>query len=98
MFIVNLVERNETPNGYHLLNKYRIGVHQETDILALANEIKNADVALRNNATGKLSIILAQVNKTRSAKLSIIQSEKLIFTLIDQALAITSFRHPIGNP
>lgn len=56
-----MVERNENPNGYQLLNKYRIGVHEETDILALANEIKHADDSLRNNASGKLTLILEQV-------------------------------------
>lgn len=58
---VHLVERNDAPNGYQLLNARSVGKHQANDIVALAAEIQNADLALRNGATGKLSLIVEQI-------------------------------------
>ncbi|GAB0097285.1 uncharacterized protein DMENIID0001_129180 [Sergentomyia squamirostris] len=58
---VNLVERNPTPCGLPLVNVNRVGKHDSSDIVALAREIENADKALKNRATGKLSLILDQI-------------------------------------
>lgn len=60
LFAVNLVERNPAPNGYQLLNPNYVGKHNAFDLITLATEIQNADVAL-NNHSGKLSLILDQV-------------------------------------
>lgn len=58
---VHLVDRNEVPNGQQLLNSRSVGRHEPGDIIALAAEIQNASVAVRNTTTGKLSLILDQV-------------------------------------
>lgn len=58
---VNLVERNPAPNAYKLLNPNYVGKHDAYDLVALAKEIQNADVAV-NNHSGKLSLILDQVS------------------------------------
>lgn len=63
---VNLVERNAAPAGYQLLNTRQVGRHQASDIVELAREIKTADQAIRNTATGKLTLILEQVCKRTS--------------------------------
>lgn len=60
-FAVNLVERNPAPNGYQLLNPNYVGKHNAFDLVSLAHEIQNADLAL-NNQSGKLSLILDQVS------------------------------------
>lgn len=61
---VHLVERNPAPNGYELLNPNYVGKHNAFDLVALAAEIQNADVAV-NNHSGKLSLILDQVRNTQ---------------------------------
>lgn len=58
---MNLVERNPAPNGYKLLNPNYVGKHDAYDLVTLAKEIQNADVAV-NNHSGKLSLILDQVS------------------------------------
>lgn len=60
---MNLVERNAAPAGYQLLNTRQVGRHQASDIVELAREIQTADQAIRNTATGKLTLILEQVRK-----------------------------------
>lgn len=60
-FVVQLVERNATPNGYELVNAGRVGRHNSLDLIALASEIQNADLAMTNQS-GKLTLILDQVN------------------------------------
>lgn len=60
-FAVNLVERNTAPNGYKLLNPNYVGKHNAFDLISLAAEIQNADIAL-NNQSGKLTLILDQVS------------------------------------
>lgn len=62
-FTVKLVERNAAPAGYQLLNTRQVGLHQASDIVELAREIQTADKAIRNTATGKLTLILEQVRK-----------------------------------
>lgn len=59
---MNLVERNTAPNGYQLLNPNYVGKHNAFDLVSLANEIQNADLAL-NNHSGKLTLILDQVSE-----------------------------------
>lgn len=63
VFKVKLVERNAAPAGYQLLNTRQVGLHQASDIVELAREIQTADQAIRNTATGKLTLILEQVRK-----------------------------------
>ncbi|XP_055683136.1 uncharacterized protein C1orf50 [Lutzomyia longipalpis] len=58
---VNLVERNPKPCGLALVSPQRVGKHDSSDIVALAREIANADQALKNRASGKLSVILEQI-------------------------------------
>lgn len=65
---MHLVDRNETPNGYQLLNARHVGRHEASDIIALATEIQNADAALRNTSSGKLSLILDQVKNGRNVQ------------------------------
>lgn len=36
-------------------------MHESKDIVALANQIQHADDAIKNNATGKLALILEQI-------------------------------------
>lgn len=59
-FAANLVEPNATPNGYALVNPDYVRKHSAFDLISLATEIQNADVAL-NQHSGKLSLILDQV-------------------------------------
>lgn len=59
---MNLVERNSMPNGYELVNAHRVGSHNALDLVSLAEEIQNADLAL-NNQSGKLTLILDQVSR-----------------------------------
>lgn len=54
---MNLVERN----GQQLVNSFRTGRHESGDIVALASQIKEADVAIRNTACSKLTLILDQI-------------------------------------
>lgn len=61
MISVHLVERNVMPNGYQLLNANSVGRHNSLDLVSLAKEIQHADVAL-HNSSGKLTLILDQVN------------------------------------
>lgn len=56
---MHLVERNTAPNGYQLLNAYSVGRHSVFDLVSLATEIQNADIAM-NNQSGKLTLILDQ--------------------------------------
>lgn len=58
---MNLVERTSTPNGVQLVNSFRAGRHESQDIVALANQIKDADLVVRNTASGKLQLILDQI-------------------------------------
>lgn len=57
-----MVERNATPNGYALVNPNYVGKHNAFDLVSLASEIQNADIAL-NQHSGKLTLILDQVNR-----------------------------------
>lgn len=59
---VKLVERSAEPGGVKLINAGRTGLHEASDIIALAGEIQNADAALKNVASGKLSVILEQAS------------------------------------
>lgn len=59
---MHLVERNAAPNGYELLNPNYVGKHSAYDLVTLATEIQNADVAV-NNHSGKLSLIVDQVSQ-----------------------------------
>lgn len=59
----NLVERNPAPSGCPLVNTHRVGQHDVMDLISLASEIQNADVAL-NNQSGKITLILDQVRST----------------------------------
>lgn len=58
---VNLVERNTEPFGYQQICPQYVGKHNAFDLVSLAAEIQNADVAL-NNQSGKLTLILDQVS------------------------------------
>lgn len=59
---MNLVERN----GQHQVSAYRAGRHESEDIVALANQIRTADVAIRNTASSKLTLILQQIKFLQS--------------------------------
>lgn len=75
------MERNATPAGYQLLNTRQVGRHQASDIVELAREIQTADQAIRNTATGKLTLILEQVCKRRNIiKSSFLYAFLLLFT------------------
>lgn len=65
---VNLVERNPQ----HLVSAYRAGRHETEDIVALASQIKQADVSVRNTACNKLSLILDQIRFLQA------QAEKIL--------------------
>lgn len=66
----NLVERNAAPNGYELLNPNYVGKHNAFDLVALATEIQNADVAV-NHHSGKLSLIIDQVSSNRDSTVKV---------------------------
>lgn len=72
---VNLVERNESPDNYQLLNAYRVGRHSSLDIVALAQEIQNADIAMHNQS-GKLGLILDQIRFLQSQAHQILRDIK----------------------
>lgn len=57
---MNLVESNDTPNGYALVNPNYVRKHNAFDLVSLATEIQNADIAI-NQHSGKLTLILDQV-------------------------------------
>lgn len=61
MIVVALVERNNEPNGYKLLNAHNVGRHEADDIISLAQQIQTADAGIRSVATGKLTMILDQI-------------------------------------
>lgn len=88
---VHLVERNTAPNGYELLNAYSVGRHNTFDLVSLASEIQNADIAL-NNQSGKLTLILDQARTFFYYYYLIIgPSEPLyLFILSDSFFTITS--------
>lgn len=54
------MERNAAPSGCALVNAYRVGQHDAMDLVTLATEIQNADLAMHNQS-GKISLILDQV-------------------------------------
>lgn len=62
---MHLVERNSVPGGLQLVNTRQVGRHAANDIVELAREIQTADLAIRNTATGKLTLILEQVRQKK---------------------------------
>uniref|UniRef100_A0A1L8DDB7 Uncharacterized protein n=1 Tax=Nyssomyia neivai TaxID=330878 RepID=A0A1L8DDB7_9DIPT len=70
---VNLVERNPTPSGLALVSPLRVGKHDTADLVALAREIAHADDALKNRASGKLSVILEQIRFLQQQAAKIIE-------------------------
>lgn len=66
---VTLVERT---GGQQFVNSFRTGRHESEDIVALASQIKEADVAVRNTASNKLTLILEQIRFLQS------QAEKIL--------------------
>ncbi|XP_031624080.1 uncharacterized protein C1orf50 homolog [Contarinia nasturtii] len=72
---VNLVERNTTPLGYELLNPNYVGKHNAFDLISLASEIQNADIAV-NNQSGKLTLILDQIRFLQSQAHQILRDIK----------------------
>ena len=69
---MNLVERTSAPNGLQLVSAYRANRHESEDIVALATQIKTADLCVRNTACNKLSLILDQIRFLQS------QAEKIL--------------------
>lgn len=97
-FTVNLVERNATPNGYELVNPNYVGKHNAFDLVTLATEIQNADIAL-NQHSGKLTLILDQVKQRfcTSQSMMIQNIKYMIFIFIDSFFAITSPSNTSGH-
>lgn len=94
---MNLVERNTAPNGYELLNAYSVGRHSTFDLVSLASEIQNADIAL-NNQSGKLTLILDQARTLFNIMYYLVFGSRelisssfitIILTFLDSFLAIT---------
>lgn len=56
-----LVERKKAPSGLELINPFRTGRHDPTDLVELAREIQLADNTVRSTACGKLQVIAEQV-------------------------------------
>lgn len=69
-FAVNLVDRG--PASSQLVSAFRAGRHESSDIVSLAEQIKHADVAVRNTACNKLGLILDQIRFLQS------QAEKIL--------------------
>ncbi|XP_037959489.1 uncharacterized protein C1orf50 homolog [Teleopsis dalmanni] len=68
-----LVERNPAPNGLPLVSPSRVSMHDEMDIISLAEEIQKADKNLRSNTCGKLCLILDQIRFLQSQAADIIR-------------------------
>jgi Protein of unknown function (DUF2452) len=61
MILVKFVERNAAPNGVAIVDPKRSGKRGADDLVTLAREIQHADVAIKNSACSKLTIIAEQV-------------------------------------
>jgi len=59
-FLAQLVERNPQLQ----INPMRVSMHQEEDIIELAQQIQNADKQLKNTTCQKLGVIMEQVSYT----------------------------------
>lgn len=66
------MERCPNPNGQQLVSAFRVGRHESDDIVSLAEQIKEADAAIRNTACNKLSLIRDQIQFLQS------QAEKIL--------------------
>lgn len=89
-----LVERNKEPNGYKLLNAYTVGRYEADDIIQLAQQIQTADVNIRNNATGKLTMILDQIKFLQAQAQKILEESE---TSMNLHKAACNFRKIPGN-
>lgn len=89
-----LVERNTQPNGYKLLNSYNVGRHEAEDIISLAHQIQTADASIRNNATGKLTMILDQIKFLQGQAQKILEESENSMNLHKAAC---NFRKVPGN-
>ncbi len=58
---MNLVDRNEAPGGFPLVDPDRSGKKSQFDLVELATNIERADEFTRANAGSKLSVIAEQV-------------------------------------
>lgn len=58
-----------------MLNPYHVGRHSSLDIVALAQEIQNADIAMHNQS-GKLGLILDQIRFLQSQAHQILRDIK----------------------
>lgn len=92
--LVALVERNTQPNGYKLLNAYKVGRHNADDIISLAHQIQTADVSIRNTATGKLTMILDQIKFLQAQAQKILEESESSMNLHKAAC---NFRKVPGN-
>lgn len=86
----HLVERN--PTG--LLNPLRVSAHDEHDIISLASQIQTADVNLKQNASGKLAVILDQIKMLQSQAKQILEETEQNRQL---HLAACNFRKKPGS-
>ncbi|KAK4311588.1 hypothetical protein Pmani_016916 [Petrolisthes manimaculis] len=57
----NLVEMDNTPGGYQLVNPYRTNKASTMDLVDMAKEIQKADTFVHANVSNKLQVIAEQV-------------------------------------
>lgn len=72
---MHLVERNSRPNDFELINAYRVGKHSPMDLVELAREIQNADIAFHSQS-GKLALIVDQIRFLQSQAHQILKDTK----------------------
>ncbi|KAH8298108.1 hypothetical protein KR018_006911, partial [Drosophila ironensis] len=65
----HLVERNPQLQ----LDPMRVSMHQEEDIIALAQQIQNADKQLKNTTCHKLSVIMDQIKMLQNQAMEILK-------------------------
>lgn len=70
------MERNPTPLGVNIVNLKKISKHQSGDIISLATQIQNADEAIKNNASTKLTLILEQIQFLQSQAKKILEESE----------------------
>lgn len=81
------MERNQNPNGGRILSLNNISIHESKDIVSLATQIQKADESIKNNACGKLSLILEQIKFLKS------QAQKIL----EESAANSNLHHAACN-
>ncbi|KAB7501843.1 C1orf50-like protein [Armadillidium nasatum] len=77
----SLVEANTNPSGVQLVNPYRTNKRNSSDLVALAQEIQNADKFVYANVSNKLQVIAEQVRFLQEQAKRVLEEAKNCQTL-----------------